>query len=91
MTVFIIMVTLFVLCIAASLVFKTLELIFSLLNQIVRFLDWFVEMAGSLGLLTLDITKESTCWARRLGLFYGFLILQKTKLSMRLNSTTRFY
>ncbi len=91
MTAFIIIVTLFVFCIAASLIFKTLELIFSLLNQVVRFLDWFIEMSGAFACLELDMTKESICYARRLGLYCGFLELQKIKLSRRLESSSRFY
>lgn len=91
MEILILMTTLVLVCFAASIVFKVLELMFRLLNRLVVIIDWALNLCGKFGALEYNMTKESVCYARRLGTYYGFLELQKMKLSMRLRSTSRFF
>ena len=90
MTIFIIVTGLIVACFTASLVFKTLEVIFKLLNDLIKFVDWFFNMFARLNRLNMDMTKESICYARQLGSYYGFLESQRILLLMKLRSTNRF-
>lgn len=90
MTIFIMVTGLMILCFAASFVFKALEILFTALNGLIKIIDWFISLCNRFIVLEYNIAKESICYARRLGLYFGFLESQKIKLLMKLRSTSRF-
>lgn len=71
-------------------IFTTMSWAFDLLQAILRITDWILDLIPAFWNLLKLISKETIWLGKRLDLCLNFLDSQKTTLSKKLASTTRF-